>query len=127
VTANVYSEECPSRAALDRLGDRWSTLVTGVLSDGPQRFGALQRAVPGISAKMLTQTLRTLERDGMVHRHQFATIPPAVEYTLTALGEGLESLHASIRTWAQDHIEEIQTSRLNYDAATAADRPAPSM
>lgn len=114
VSANVYDERCPSRQALDRIGDKWTTLVTGALSSGTLRFSELRRAIPGVSQKMLTQTLRSLERDGLVERVQYPTIPPRVEYTLTRLGRGLEDLHAAIRAWAEANIEEIETARLRY-------------
>ncbi len=114
VSANVYHEPCPSRQALDRIADKWSTLITGALSEGTLRFSELRRAIPGISQKMLTQTLRSLERDGLVERRQYPTIPPRVEYTLTSLGEGLEELHAAIRAWAEAHIEAIETARMRY-------------
>lgn len=118
VEADVYDERCPSRGALDRLADKWSTLVTGALSTGSRRFGELSRAIAGISPKMLTQTLRSLERDGMLTRTQHATIPPQVEYELTALGQSLEALHQRVRTWAEQHVEEIETARLQYERAT---------
>lgn len=114
VSANVYDERCPSRQALDRIGDKWTTLITGALSTGTLRFSELRRTIPGVSPKMLTQTLRSLERDGLVERRQYPTIPPRVEYTLTSLGTGLEQLHASIRVWAEANIEAIETARLRY-------------
>ncbi len=114
VSANVYHEVCPSRQALDRIADKWTTLITGALSEGTLRFGELRRAIPGVSPKMLTQTLRSLERDGLIERRQYPTIPPRVEYTLTPLGDGLEELHARIRAWAESHIEEIETSRRRF-------------
>lgn len=116
VAADVYQEPCPSRQVLDRIADKWTTLVTGSLSTGTQRFSQLKRAIPGISQKMLTQTLRSLERDGLVERHQYPTIPPKVEYRLTSLGRGLEGLHAQIRAWAELHVEEIETNRRRYEA-----------
>lgn len=115
VEADVYDTRCASRRALDRLGDKWSTLVTGALSDGPLRFGQLSRTVPGVTPKMLTQTLRSLEQDGMVTRTHHPTIPPQVEYELTALGRSLEALHQQVRTWAEQHVEEVETARLRYE------------
>lgn len=117
VTADVFDDRCPSRQVLDRIGDKWTTLVTGVLSDGTRRFSELERAIPGISSKMLTSTLRSLERDGMVDRRLHASVPPRVDYTLTPLGEGLEQLHQQLRRWAEAHIERIETARLRYAAA----------
>lgn len=115
ISANVYNEPCPSRQALDRIADKWTTLITGALSEETLRFSELQRAIPGVSQKMLTQTLRSLERDGLIQRRQYETIPPKVTYTLTDLGKGLEKLHAQIRDWAENNIEEIETSRLRYE------------
>lgn len=114
VAANVYDERCASRQALDRIGDKWTTLITGALAEGTLRFGELRRAIPGVSQKMLTQTLRSLERDGLVDRCQYPTIPPRVDYTLTSLGAGLEGLHAQVRAWAEANIEAIETARLQY-------------
>src|SRR6187551_1762525 len=85
-----YRLDCPSRRLLDRIGDRWTVLIMGALDAGPQRFSALAGRVGGISQKMLTQTLRSLERDGFVTRTAYAEIPPRVEYALTALGRSLQ-------------------------------------
>lgn len=114
VSANVYNEPCPSRQVLDRIADKWSMLVTGALSQQTQRFGGLRREVPGISAKMLTATLRGLEQDGLVHRRQYPTIPPKVEYSLTPLGHSLEHVHGLVRQWAEANVEAIETARLRY-------------
>lgn len=117
--ADVYNPHCASRQVLDRLGDRWTTLITGVLAARPHRFNELHRAVVGVSAKVLTSTLRSLERDGMVVRTVHPTVPPSVEYHLSELGAELELLHRHLRAWAEDHIEQIQTSRLRFDRASA--------
>lgn len=116
VSADVYDARCPSRQVLDRIGDKWTTLLTGALSHGTRRFSELARDVPGISQKMLTSTLRSLERDGMVERRLYPSVPPKVEYTLTPLGEGLEQLHCALRSWAEANIEAVETSRLRYSA-----------
>lgn len=106
-----YARGCPSRQLLDRIGDRWTVLVIGTLEDGPQRFSQLSRRVDGISQKMLTQTLRALEADGLVLRTAYPEIPPRVEYELTALGRSLlEPLHALV-TWAREHMGEVETFR----------------
>ena len=82
---DVYAAACPSRQALDRIADRWTTLIIGQLAERPHRFGELRRAINGISQKMLTQTLRDMEHAGLVHRHVEGTIPPAAEYSMTDL------------------------------------------
>jgi DNA-binding HxlR family transcriptional regulator len=108
---DVYDASCPSRTALNRIGDRWTALIVGVLAERPHRFGELRRRVDGISQKMLTQTLRSLERDGLVSRSAFATVPVTVEYALTPLGETLVPVLAAIRDWAEDHIADVLAAR----------------
>ena len=108
--------KCPVRDVLDHLSGKWSTLLLLALADGPQRFGALRRAVSKISKRMLTQTLRDLERDGFLTRHVFPTKLPSVEYRLTALGKSfLEPLNALL-TWVEKEHEQIRRSRVRYDA-----------
>ncbi|AKU18657.1 HxlR family transcriptional regulator [Luteipulveratus mongoliensis] len=113
--ANVYSERCPAREVLDRIADRWTVLVLGALADGPLRYGELRRRVEGVSEKMLTQTLRSLERDGLVVRHADEETPPAVDYALTELGASLEAPMAAVRGWAEQRIVEVQEAREAYD------------
>lgn len=113
--ADVYSHTCPSRVALDRIGDRWTVLIFGLLENGPHRFGEIRDAM-GISPKVLTQTLRTLERDGLVARTAYAEIPPRVEYSLTQLGLTLCDPLAAIRDWAETHIHEVIAARERYDS-----------
>lgn len=113
--ADVYSRHCPSRVALDRIGDRWTVLIVGLLERGPRRFGEIRDGM-GISPKVLTQTLRTLERDGLVSRSAYAEIPPRVEYSLTPLGLTLREPLAAIRDWAESHLDEIGSARRRYDA-----------
>ncbi len=111
---------CPVRDVLDHIGDKWTTLVLTVLAGGPHRFNALDRMIPDISKRMLTQSLRNLERDGIVERTVYPTKPPSVEYKLTPLGVSLTGpLHELIR-WAEDHHEEIRSGRSRYDAENAA-------
>ncbi|SFV20171.1 winged helix-turn-helix transcriptional regulator [Micrococcus terreus] len=86
---NVLSESCPSRTSLARIANKWTAMIVIVLTDGPQRFGAIQQTVQGISGKVLTDTLRALERDGILTRHSYPENPPRVEYELTALGRTL--------------------------------------
>lgn len=116
--ADVYSAPCPSRAALDRIADKWTALIVGQLACGTRRFGELRDAIQGISEKMLTQTLRSLERDGLVIREVHPVVPPRVEYRLTELGRTLEGPLAAVREWAEQHINEVEQARLRYDAGT---------
>ena len=115
----LYAADCPVRQALNRIGDKWTTLVIGLLEDGPRRFSALQRGIGGISHKMLTQTLRSLERDGLVKRTAYAEVPPRVEYELTPLGETLCEPIAAIIKWTESHIDEVVASQMRYDADRA--------
>ena len=104
------------RQTLDRVGDKWSVLVIGVLAaSGPLRFLALHQRVPGISQRMLTLTLRHLERDGLLSRTAYAEVPPRVEYQLTPLGESLRAVVTALAQWAADHDEEIKTARRAFD------------
>lgn len=105
-----YQEGCPTRRVLDRIGDRWTVLVVGSLSAGPQRFTAIRRQVAGISQKMLTQTLRGLEADGLVTRTVFAEVPPRVEYELTPAGLTLREPLKALEQWSIDHFGDIQRS-----------------
>jgi DNA-binding HxlR family transcriptional regulator len=114
---DVYDSRCPSRTALHRIGDRWTALVVGVLAERPHRFGELRRRIDGVSQKMLTQTLRSLERDGLVSRKAFATVPVTVEYALTPLGESLVPVLAAVRDWAEARVSEIVAARERADRA----------
>ena len=114
-----YRQDCPSRRLLDRIGDRWTVLIVGALDLGPQRFGALATRVGGISQKMLTQTLRSLERDGFVTRTVFAEIPPRVEYELTPLGRSLQVPLRALEEWATAHMSEVAEREREYSAAQA--------
>lgn len=111
-----YNSRCASRTVLDRIGDRWTVLVVGALSGGPMRFSELARRIDGVSQKMLTQTLRGLERDGLVTRTVFAQVPPRVEYTLTDTGRTLIDPLSALDAWAREHITTIVASRRDYDA-----------
>src|SRR5436190_943747 len=108
---SVLEPQCPSRLVLDRIADKWTALVIQILARGTMRYAQLQRAIGGISQKMLTQTLRSLERDGLVQRTVHPVIPPKVEYSLTRLGRTLiEPLHALCR-WSEKHLAELQANR----------------
>lgn len=101
---------------LERVGDKWTIMIVGVLSQGPIRFNALQRAIPGLSHKMLTVTLRGLERDGLVLRTVFPSIPPRVEYALTEQGTSLQGPLLVLASWAKDRQGYIEDARERYDA-----------
>jgi DNA-binding HxlR family transcriptional regulator len=108
---------CPAvREVLNRVGDKWSVLVVALLGDGSKRFSELRRAIEGISQRMLTLTLKGLERDGLVTRTVYPTIPPRVEYELTKLGRSLLVPIMGLSKWAQANREKIQAAREIYDA-----------
>ena len=112
---NVLAETCPTRQVIGRIGDKWTLLVISALTGGTMRFSQLRAQVEGITQKMLTQTLRGLERDGLVERRVYPVVPPHVEYTLTALGSGLSDTIAGIRAWAYQHMDEIEAARATFD------------
>ena len=114
---NVYASDCPTRRVLDRIADKWTVLIIGLLENEPKRFSQLQRGIGGISQKMLAQTLRSLERDGLVRRTVYPEVPPRVEYELTPLGQTLIEPIAAIRNWAESHINSITVAQAQYDAA----------
>lgn len=107
---------CPVRNILDRIGDKWTMLVLVALAAGPCRFSELHRAMPDISKRMLTQTLRNLERDGLATRHVFPTKPPKVEYRLSALGRSVLAPLAGLVAWAERHYATICTARAEFEA-----------
>jgi DNA-binding HxlR family transcriptional regulator len=106
---------CEIRDLLDRLADKWSLLVVELLGDGTRRFSELRRQIDGISQRMLTLTLRQLERDGLVTRTVFPVVPPRVDYELTDLGAGLLAAVEPLVAWTRAHRDEIATARLRYD------------
>jgi DNA-binding HxlR family transcriptional regulator len=107
---------CRVREILDRVGDKWTLTVISVLGRGPRRFTELKRQVPGISQRMLTVTLRALERDGLVDRTVHPVVPPRVDYELTQLGETLLATVLDLMNWAVDHLPDIDKARAEYDA-----------
>ncbi len=117
VAHREFVRTCPTQRLLDRLGDKWVTLALAALRDGPRRYGELGRHLAGASQKMLTQTLRALERDGLVTRVVTPAVPVRVEYRLTPLGESLLPVVQAIKSWAEAHIEEIDNARADYDRA----------
>ncbi|HEY0474698.1 MAG TPA: helix-turn-helix domain-containing protein [Kribbella sp.] len=103
------------RSVLDRIGDKWSLLLIGMLEGGPMRFTELLRATPGISRRMLTTTLRALERDGLITRTIYAEVPPRVEYEVTDLGRSLTEPVLRLGMWVADHQEAILANRTTFD------------
>ncbi|MEV7806853.1 helix-turn-helix domain-containing protein [Microbispora sp. NPDC088329] len=112
---NAYVAACPSRQLLDALSDKWVSLALTALADGPRRFSELARTIAGVSQKMLTQTLRTMERDGLVSRTVTPAVPVRVDYRLTPLGESLMPLLKAIKNWAEVHMEDVEAARETYD------------
>lgn len=112
-----FERNCPIRLVLDRIADKWTVLMMSLLSDGKaHRFNELRRNVEGISQKMLTQTLRDLERDGLVKRTVYPEVPPRVEYTLTPLGVTLCGPIEQLGAWACAHVDEIKRAQAEFDA-----------
>jgi DNA-binding HxlR family transcriptional regulator len=119
---HVPHDSCVAvREVLNRVGDKWSVLIVQLLADDPKRFSELRRTIEGISQRMLTLTLKGLERDGLVTRTVYPTIPLRVEYKLTDLGRTLRKPIQSLAKWAQENRERIQQSRNRYDARSPAD------
>jgi DNA-binding HxlR family transcriptional regulator len=107
----VMDARCGSRKVLDRIADKWTALIIHVLSTGTKRSGELRRAIAGISQKMLTQTLRSLEEDGLVERKVYPVVPPMVEYSLTPLGKTLTEPLEAICHWAEKHLDKLEAAR----------------
>jgi DNA-binding HxlR family transcriptional regulator len=123
IDAGARSEpiSCRAREVLQRVGDKWSVLAIDLLGQGTMRFGELHRAIDGITARMLTVTLRGLERDGIVTRTIHPVIPPRVEYALTPMGRTLLDTIGQLVTWADSHLPEIEAARAAYDARHPAE------
>jgi len=117
---NPYLEGCPSRRILDRIGDRWTVLIVGAIGGESKRFSDLLRAVEGISQKMLTQTLRALERDGLVTRTAHLEVPVRVEYALTESGLTLLEPLKALEEWSIGHYGGVREAQLEYDARVQA-------
>ncbi|MCL2515762.1 MAG: helix-turn-helix transcriptional regulator [Microbacteriaceae bacterium] len=121
---NAFLDVCPSRKLLDRIADKWVTLVIAALGSGPDctgeprpmRFSELSRVLAGVSQKMLTQTLRSLERDGLITRTVTPTVPVTVSYELTDLGLSLHGLVRGIKLWAEQHMDDVFAARAAHDA-----------
>jgi DNA-binding HxlR family transcriptional regulator len=115
IGGNPYQADCPTRRILDRIGDRWTVLIVGVLGDGDARFSELRRRIEGVSQKMLTQTLRGLERDGLVRRTVYPEVPVRVEYALTEAGRTLLEPLRALQRWSIEHLGDVSASQDAYD------------
>lgn len=115
INADPWNAACPSREVLAIIGDKWALLLMPVLAEGAKRNGELMRRLGGISQKMLTQTLRDLERNGIVRRHDFREIPPRVEYCLTPLGVSLGQVVVSLDQWVVDNFRAVERARSAFD------------
>jgi DNA-binding HxlR family transcriptional regulator len=112
---NVYAAACPTRQVLDRLADKWSVLILGRLDDSPLRFNQLRREIGGVSQKVLSQTLKNLERDGLISRRVFPTVPITVEYAITPLGLTLQDTLHALGRWAETHMDAVLAAQRQYD------------
>lgn len=120
VVYDAFLATCPTRQVLSTLGDKWAGLTVTALADGPRRHGELRTRIAGASQKMLTQTLRTLERDGLVTRTVTPSVPVRVDYELTPLGLSLLPVLQALKTWSESNIEHIMAARDRYDARATA-------
>jgi len=119
---DVYAKNCPSRLVLDRISNKWSMLILNRLRGETVRFNQLRREIDGISQKVLSQTLKNLERDGLIHREAFPTVPVTVEYSITELGRTLSDTVHILTHWAEENFEAVVQAQQSYDL-----RPAPSL
>ena len=117
---DAFLAECPTRALLDSLSDKWWTLVVSALADGPKRYSELARRIAGVSPKMLTQTLRELERDGLIARTVTPSVPVRTDYELTALGRSVLPVLAAIKAWAETHMGAVLEARAAHAAQAAS-------
>lgn len=115
-TYDVFENHCPARMVLDRLADKWALLILNRLKDGPVRFNSIRRNIKGISQKVLSQTLKKLERDGIISRAVFPTVPVTVEYALTPLGHTLTETVDALAHWAEHHMDSVVAAQQAYDA-----------
>jgi len=119
INGNVYAADCPTRQILDRVGDKWAVLILLLLRDDTKRFNQLRRAIEGISQKMLSQVLKSLERDGLIRRRVIATVPVTVEYSMTPLGITLAGAVDPLRDWAEKNLKDVLAAQRRYDAQQA--------
>jgi len=117
MSGNLLDPDCPTRKVLDRVGDKWTVLIVLLLSDGTLRFSELRNQLGRVAPKVLTETLRRMERDGLVTREVFAVVPPRVEYSLTELGESLIKPLMVISDWAEVNVGRITAAQEAYDDA----------
>lgn len=115
-SGDVYAAACPTRQLLDRIADKWTVLLLTTLEAGPMRFNALKRRIEGVSQKMLSQTLKQMERDGLVSRSVEATVPVTVRYAITPLGKTLVEALQTVVDWAESRMAEVDAARDAYDA-----------
>ncbi|MER5475289.1 helix-turn-helix domain-containing protein [Streptomyces sp. NPDC002935] len=120
VEYDAFIKSCPTNQLLDRISDKWVSLIVSALAGGPMRYSDLGRKIAGVSPKMLTQTLRSLERDGIVSRTVTPAVPVRVDYELTTLGGNLSCLLTAVKDWAEHHIEEVVEARERYDTSSEA-------
>lgn len=118
-TPDAYDANCPTRQVLDRIADKWAVLILVLLAERTLRFNELRRRIDGLSQKVLSQTLKSLERDGLIGRRAIATVPVTVEYSITPLGLTLAGAVDALRLWAEAHLPEVQANQQRYDAARA--------
>ncbi|MFD9501287.1 winged helix-turn-helix transcriptional regulator [Streptomyces sp. NPDC060035] len=117
---DAFLRECPTNQLLGRLSDKWVSLIVSALRQGPMRYSDLGRRIAGVSQKMLTQSLRSLERDGLVTRTVTPSVPVRVDYELTELGHSLSELLSAVKTWAETHFDQVHEAREQYDEEAAA-------
>ncbi|UXY36428.1 winged helix-turn-helix transcriptional regulator [Streptomyces albidocamelliae] len=117
---DAFLRDCPTNQLLGRLSDKWVGLVVAALAPGPMRYSDLGRRIAGVSPKMPTQTLRALERDGIITRTVTPSVPVRVDYELTPLGAGLAALLSAVKEWAETHFDEVRTARERYDEQNPA-------
>lgn len=116
IRGDVHAADCPTRRLLDRIADKWTTLLLTTLDGGAMRFNALKRRIGGVSQKMLSQTLRQMERDGLVLRHVEPTVPVSVTYEITPLGRTLVAALTPMIDWAETRMADVEAARRAYDA-----------
>lgn len=119
VAYDAFMAECPSRKVLLRISDKWVTLILSALADGSRRYNELSRIIAGVSQKMLTQTLRAMERDGLIAREVTTAVPVRVDYSLTPLGRSLLPVVIALKAWAEKHIEDVASAQAAYDGSSS--------
>lgn len=113
---DAFLKDCPTNQLLGRISEKWACLIINALTPGPLRYSDIARKLAGVSPKMLTQTLRSLERDGLVSRTVTPSVPVRVDYELTELGRSLAQMMTAVKNWAETHIEEVREAREQYDS-----------